>query len=290
MTFADFLVTYSIDRLEFGDSTKYIYEGIYEVFEGKKIDLTAIDNLSMTVFDSELIEEELLEEEIITEIQNGNLPVVLSKNQERLNWINNWIDGKVTKADAAYYNKVVNQLPIPSNVQDKWVQQMMKTNPGASNTIWKKIKNVFTKYNNGEYSAAFTAKADAAQKAMSVGIANPASSGLAVGQMKAFLAKGASWLMNPANFSTIVGSVGGLMAFYLVLKLIKRRKIKKLLRKKQERELLGDELLDDSLLTEEQNMELKKNFEIIKEMSKKYKEVNRIFNGLTAQNCPILDY
>ena len=35
MKYSNFLATYALDRLEFGDTTKYIYEGIYEVLEGK---------------------------------------------------------------------------------------------------------------------------------------------------------------------------------------------------------------------------------------------------------------
>ena len=71
MKYSNFLATYALDRLEFGDTTKYIYEGIYEVLEGKHVDLTNLDNYVLKVLDPDIIcEDVILTEEIKNRIEN----------------------------------------------------------------------------------------------------------------------------------------------------------------------------------------------------------------------------
>ena len=103
MRFVDFLATYTLDRREFGDSTKYLYEGVYEVFEGKTIDLTPIDDLVLRIFDPDIIEESgIITEEIQERIDNGELPEVLSESN-LLTKIGTFLAGK---NNAAYINEI----------------------------------------------------------------------------------------------------------------------------------------------------------------------------------------
>ena len=82
MKYSNFLATYALDRLEFGDTTKYIYEGIYEVLEGKHVDLTNLDNYVLKVLDPDIIcEDVILTEEIKNRIENGELQEVLNESK-----------------------------------------------------------------------------------------------------------------------------------------------------------------------------------------------------------------
>ena len=216
MRFVDFLATYALDRIEFGDSTKYLYEGIYEVLEGKKIDFEPIDNYVLKVFDPDLIiESGIITEEINETIKNGELPEVLNESV-LLQKIGAILGKKVTAEDTAFFKEQMAKFTgLPDAQKEQWLQQMVKTNVGASNGTWSKIYKAFSKYQTGGTGANFAEKS---AKAAQLAASDPTN---AMASMKAILSKGLAWVFNPANFNIVLGTAGGVLALKLILRVLK---------------------------------------------------------------------
>ena len=289
MRFVDFLATYALDRKEFGDSTKYLYEGVYEVFEGKTIDLTQIDDLVLRIFDPDIIEESgIITEEIQERIDNGELPEVLSESN-LLTKIGTFLAGK---NNAAYINEI-NKLrtsdifrTIPDNYKENWLKTLATEKNSAG--MWSKLNKAFGSYQSGNASANFAAKSAEAAKAAA---ADPAN---ALASMKAILTKGMSWVLNPAHFNVVLGSVGGILALRLILRILKKRRIKLQQRKMAEAQIAAamqpktasvqTEEIDETFKTFNENME------IVEKLIRTNKQANRVEYGITRQNSPIIDY
>ena len=287
MRFVDFLATYALDRVEFGDSTKYLYEGIYEVFEGKTIDLTPIDNLVIKIFDPDLIEESgIITEEIKERIENGELPQVLSEST-LLQKIGTFLGGKATAEDTAFFKKYMAQMSGMQDYQkEQWLKQMLKTNTGASGGLWTKINKAFGNYTNGGLSTKF---ANASEKAAKLAASDPTN---ALASMKSVLSHGLSWVFNPANFNIVLGTAGGVLALKLILRILKQRRIKKEQRKAAEAQVA---LLTQqrSVKTEELDDETKalcENIDIAETLINTNKQANRVIYGITDRNSSILNY
>ena len=289
MRFVDFLATYALDRREFGDSTKYLYEGVYEVFEGKTIDLTPIDDLVIRIFDPDIIEESgIITEEIQERIDNGELPEVLSESN-LLTKIGTFLAGK---NNAAYINEI-NKLrtsdifrTIPDNYKENWLKTLATEKNSAG--MWSKLNKAFGSYQSGNASANFAAKSAEAAKAAA---ADPTN---ALASMKAILTKGMSWVLNPAHFNVVLGSVGGILALRLILRILKKRRIKLQQRKMAETQIAAamqpktasvqTEEIDETFKTFNENME------IVEKLIRTNKQANRVEYGITRQNSPIIDY
>lgn len=289
MRFVDFLATYALDRKEFGDSTKYLYEGVYEVFEGKTIDLTPIDDLVLRIFDPDIIEESgIITEEIQERIDNGELPEVISESN-LLTKIGTFLAGK---NNAAYINEI-NKLrtsdifrTIPDNYKENWLKTLATEKNSAG--MWSKLNKAFGSYQSGNASANFAAKSAEAAKAAA---ADPAN---ALASMKAILTKGMSWVLNPAHFNVVLGSVGGILALRLILRILKKRRIKLQQRKMAEAQIAAamqpktasvqTEEIDETFKTFNENME------IVEKLIRTNKQANRVEYGITRQNSPIIDY
>ena len=289
MRFVDFLATYALDRREFGDSTKYLYEGVYEVFEGKTIDLTPIDDLVLRIFDPDIIEESgIITEEIQERIDNGELPEVLSESN-LLTKIGTFLAGK---NNAAYINEI-NKLrtsdifrTIPDNYKENWLKTLATEKNSAG--MWSKLNKAFGSYQSGNASANFAAKSAEAAKAAA---ADPTN---ALASMKAILTKGMSWVLNPAHFNVVLGSVGGILALRLILRILKKRRIKLQQRKMAEAQIAAamqpktasvqTEEIDETFKTFNENME------IVEKLIRTNKQANRVEYGITRQNSPIIDY
>lgn len=289
MRFVDFLATYALDRKEFGDSTKYLYEGVYEVFEGKTIDLTPIDDLVLRIFDPDIISESgIITEEIEERIENGELPEVLSEST-LLQKIGSVLGRKATAEDTAFFKKYMAQMSGMQDYQkEQWLQQMLKQNAGASNGLWTKINKAFGGYTNGNVSAKF---ASASNEAAKMAASDPSN---AIASMKAVLSKGLSWVFNPAHFNIVFGTVGGILAFKLILRILKKRRIKLQQRKMAEAQIAAamqpktasvqTEEIDETSKTFNENME------IVEKLIRTNKQANRVEYGITRQNSPIIDY
>lgn len=289
MRFVDFLATYALDRREFGDSTKYLYEGVYEVFEGKTIDLTPIDDLVLRIFDPDIIEESgIITEEIQERIDNGELPEVLSESN-LLTKIGTFLAGK---NNAAYINEI-NKLrtsdifrTIPDNYKENWLKTLATEKNSAG--MWSKLNKAFGTYQSGNASANFAAKSAEAAKAAA---ADPTN---ALASMKAILTKGMSWVLNPAHFNVVLGSVGGILALRLILRILKKRRIKLQQRKMAEAQIAAAmQPKTTSVQTEEIDETSKifnENMEIIEKLIRTNKQANRVEYGITRQNSPIIDY
>lgn len=289
MRFVDFLATYALDRKEFGDSTKYLYEGVYEVFEGKTIDLTQIDDLVLRIFDPDIIEESgIITEEIQERIDNGELPEVLSESN-LLTKIGTFLAGK---NNAAYINEI-NKLrtsdifkTIPDNYKENWLKTLATEKSGTG--MWSKLNKAFGSYQSGNTSANFAAKSAEAAKAAA---ADPTN---ALASMKTILAKGMSWVLNPAHFNVVLGSVGGILALRLILRILKKRRIKLQQRKMAEAQIAAamqpktasvqTEEIDETSKTFNENMK------IVEKLIRTNKQANRVEYGITRQNSPIIDY
>lgn len=289
MRFVDFLATYALDRREFGDSTKYLYEGVYEVFEGKTIDLTPIDDLVLRIFDPDIIEESgIITEEIQERIDNGELPEVLSESN-LLTKIGTFLAGK---NNAAYINEI-NKLrtsdifrTIPDNYKENWLKTLATEKNSAG--MWSKLNKAFGTYQSGNASANFAAKSAEAAKAAA---ADPTN---ALASMKAILTKGMSWVLNPAHFNVVLGSVGGILALRLILRILKKRRIKLQQRKMAEAQIAAAmQPKTTSVQTEEIDETSKifnENMEIVEKLIRTNKQANRVEYGITRQNSPIIDY
>ena len=289
MRFVDFLATYALDRREFGDSTKYLYEGVYEVFEGKTMDLTPIDDLVLRIFDPDIIEESgIITEEIQERIDNGELPEVLSESN-LLTKIGTFLAGK---NNAAYINEI-NKLrtsdifrTIPDNYKENWLKTLATEKNSAG--MWSKLNKAFGTYQSGNASANFAAKSAEAAKAAA---ADPTN---ALASMKAILTKGMSWVLNPAHFNVVLGSVGGILALRLILRILKKRRIKLQQRKMAEAQIAAAmQPKTTSVQTEEIDETSKifnENMEIVEKLIRTNKQANRVEYGITRQNSPIIDY
>jgi len=298
MRFADFLATYALDRVTFGDSTKYLYEGVYEVFEGNKIDFTLVDDLAIKVFDPDLIEESgIITEEIKERIDNGELQEVL-KESNLVNKIGGFLSGK-SKVELA---KEINALrtsdvfrTIPDNYKEKWLTTLaQEKNPGG---IWTKLSKTFGNYQSGNVSSKFAAKSAEAAKAAATDPTN------ALASMKAILSKGMAWVLNPAHFNVVFGTIGGILALKLILRVLKKRKIKMQQRKQAEQQLAqmtqlsqirngrGNMQVEE---VEEIDEELLNNFDksmkIVENLINTNKQVNRVEYGITLRNSPVINY
>lgn len=291
MRFVDFLATYALDRREFGDSTKYLYEGIYEVLEGKEIDFTSIDNFVLKVFDPDIISESgIITEEIEERIENGELPEVLSEST-LLQKIGSVLGRKATAEDTAFFKKYMAQMSGMQDYQkEQWLQNMLKSNAGASNGLWTKINKAFGGYTNGNVSAKF---ANVSSEAAKMAASDPSN---AIASMKAVLSKGLSWVFNPAHFNIVFGTVGGILAFKLILRILKKRRIKLQQRKAAEAQIAAltqPQARTASVQTEEIDETLKtfsENMEIVEKLIRTNKQANRVEYGITRQNSPIIDY
>lgn len=289
MRFVDFLATYALDRKEFGDSTKYLYEGVYEVFEGKTIDLTSIDDLVLRIFDPDIIEESgIITEEIQERIDNGELPEVLSESN-LLTKIGTFLAGK---NNAAYINEI-NKLrtsdifkTIPDNYKENWLKTLATEK--SSTGLWSKLNKAFGSYQSGNASANFAAKSAEVAKAAA---ADPTN---ALASMKAILAKGMSWVLNPAHFNVVLGSVGGILALRLILRILKKRRIKLQQRKMAEAQIAAAMQPKTASVQTEEIDEISKTFnenmKIVENLIRTNKQANRVEYGITRQNSPIIDY
>ena len=289
MRFVDFLATYALDRREFGDSTKYLYEGVYEVFEGKTIDLTPIDDLVLRIFDPDIIEESgIITEEIQERIDNGELPEVLSESN-LLTKIGTFLAGKNNAANKKEKNKLRTSdifRTIPDNYKENWLKTLATEKNSAG--MWSKLNKAFGTYQSGNASANFAAKSAEAAKAAA---ADPTN---ALASMKAILTKGMSWVLNPAHFNVVLGSVGGILALRLILRILKKRRIKLQQRKMAEAQIAAAmQPKTTSVQTEEIDETSKifnENMEIVEKLIRTNKQANRVEYGITRQNSPIIDY
>jgi len=154
--------------------------------------------------------------------------------------------------------------------------------------MWSKLNKAFGSYQSGNASANFAAKSAEAAKAAA---ADPTN---ALASMKAMLAKGMSWVLNPAHFNIVLGSVGGILALRLILRILKKRRIKLQQRKMAEAQIAAAmQPKAVSVQTEEIDETSKvfnENMEIVEKLIRTNKQANRVEYGITRQNSPIIDY
>lgn len=293
MKYSNFLATYALDRLEFGDTTKYIYEGIYEVFEGKHVDLTNLDNYVLKVLDPDIIcEDVILTEEIKNRIKNGELQEVLNESNI-LTKITSFLSGKPGAEKAKALNQIIKDAEIkkiPEQYRQQWINQMVKDKSAGS---WEKIANAWGNYTSGTTSLNFAKKAEAAEKAAEAAASTSTGATSAITSMKAFLNKGVSWVLNPNNFNVILGSVGGILALKLILRVLKNRRIRKKQRKEMDLLLtqqMNSSVKTEGLLSEEEYSIFEENMRQVESLIKINRQANRVEFGLTKENTPILDY
>ena len=111
--------------------------------------------------------------------------------------------------------------------------------------------------------------------------------------MKAFLNKGVSWVLNPNNFNVILGSVGGILALKLILRVLKNRRIRKKQRKEMDLLLtqqMNSSVKTEGLLSEEEYSIFEENIRQVENLIKTNRQANRVEFGLTKENSPILNY
>ena len=293
MKYSNFLATYALDRLEFGDTTKYIYEGIYEVLEGKHVDLTNLDNYVLKVLDPDIIcEDVILTEEIKDRIKNGELQEVLNESN-LLTKITSFLSGKSGAEKAKALNQIIKDAEIkkiPEQYRQQWINQMVKDKSAGS---WEKIANAWGNYTSGTSSLNFAKKAEAAEKAAETAAATSTGATSAIASMKAFLNKGVSWVLNPNNFNVILGSVGGILALKLILRVLKNRRIRKKQRKEMDLLLtqqMNSSVKTEELLSEEEYSIFEENMRQVENLIKVNRQANRVEFGLTKENSPILNY
>ena len=293
MKYSNFLATYALDRLEFGDTTKYIYAGIYEVLEGKHVDLTNLDNYVLKVLDPDIIcEDVILTEEIKDRIKNGELQEVLNESNI-LTKITSFLSGKAGAEKAKVLNQIIKDAEIkkiPEQYRQQWINQMVKDKSAGS---WEKIANAWGNYTSGASSLNFAKKAEAAEKAAETAAATSTGATSAIASMKAFLNKGVSWVLNPNNFNVILGSVGGILALKLILRVLKNRRIRKKQRKEMDLLLtqqMNSSIKTEGLLSEEEYSIFEENMRQVESLIKTNRQANRVEFGLTKENTPILDY
>ena len=293
MKYSNFLATYALDRLEFGDTTKYIYEGIYEVLEGKQVDLTNFDNYVLKVLDPDVIcEDVVLTEEIKDRIENGELQEVLNESN-LLTKITSFLSGKAGAEKTNALNQIIKDAEIkkiPEQYRQQWINQMVKDKSVGG---WEKIANAWGNYTSGTTSLNFAKKAEAAEKAAEAAATTSTGATSAIASMKTFLNKGVSWVLNPNNLNVILGSVGGILALKLILRILKNRKI----RKKQRKEMnllltqqMNSSVKTEGLLSEEEYSNFEENMRQVENLIKTNRQANRIEFGLTKENSPILNY
>ena len=293
MKYSNFLATYALDRLEFGDTTKYIYEDIYEVLEGKHVDLTNLDNYVLKVLDPDIIcEDVILTEEIKNRIENGELQEVLNESN-LLTKITSFLTGKAGAEKANALTQIIKDAEIkkiPEQYRQQWINQMVKDKSAGS---WEKIANAWGNYTSGTTSVNFAKKAEAAEKAAEAAAASSTGATSAIASMKAFLNKGVSWVLNPNNFNVILGSVGGILALKLILRVLKKRRIRKKQRKEMDLLLtqqMNSSVKTEGLLSEEEYSIFEENMRQVESLIKTNRQANRVEFGLTKENTPILDY
>ena len=293
MKYSNFLATYALDRLEFGDTTKYIYEDIYEVLEGKHVDLTNLDNYVLKVLDPDIIcEDVILTEEIKNRIENGELQEVLNESN-LLTKITSFLTGKAGAEKANALTQIIKDAEIkkiPEQYRQQWINQMVKDKSAGS---WEKIANAWGNYTSGTTSVNFAKKAEAAEKAAEAAAASSTGATSAIASMKAFLNKGVSWVLNPNNFNVVLGSVGGILALKLILRVLKKRRIRKKQRKEMDLLLtqqMNSSVKTEGLLSEEEYSIFEENMKQVENLIKTNRQANRVEFGLTKENTPILDY
>ena len=293
MKYSNFLATYALDRLEFGDTTRYIYEDIYEVLEGKHVDLTNLDNYVLKVLDPDIIcEDVILTEEIKNRIENGELQEVLNESN-LLTKITSFLTGKAGAEKANALTQIIKDAEIkkiPEQYRQQWINQMVKDKSAGS---WEKIANAWGNYTSGTTSLNFAKKAEAAEKAAEAAAASSTGATSAIASMKAFLNKGVSWVLNPNNFNVVLGSVGGILALKLILRVLKKRRIRKKQRKEMDLLLtqqMNSSVKTEGLLSEEEYSIFEENMKQVENLIKTNRQANRVEFGLTKENTPILDY
>lgn len=293
MKYSNFLATYALDRLEFGDTTKYIYESIYEVLEGKHADLTNLDNYVLKMLDPDVIcEDVILTEEIQNRIKNGELQEVLNESNI-LTKITSFLSGKSSVEKSKLLNQIIKDAEInkiPEQYRSQWINQMVKDKSVGG---WEKIANAWGDYTSGSASAKFVKKAEAAEKAAEAAASSSAGATNAIASMKTFLHKGISWVLDPNNFNIVLGSVGGILALKLILRALKNRRIRNKQRKQMEllvTQQMASSVKTEDLLSEEEYSIYEENMRQVEKLIKTNKQANRVEFGLTKRNSPILNY
>ena len=235
---------------------------------------------------------DLTQLQIKDRIKNGELQEVLNESNI-LTKITSFLSGKAGAEKANALNQIIKDAEIkkiPEQYRQQWINQMVKDKSAGS---WEKIANAWGNYTSGTSSLNFAKKAEAAEKAAETAAATSTGATSAIASMKAFLNKGVSWVLNPNNFNIILGSVGGILALKLILRVLKNRRIRKKQRKEMDLLLtqqMNSSVKTEGLLSEEEYSIFEENMRQVESLIKTNRQANRVEFGLTKENTPILDY